>query len=275
MNPDRSVERAARSFMEEGSHAAPPRVVEDALRLIEHIPQERDWFPWRFSTMLNPTRVVVLIGVIGAILVSGALFVLQRPASSVGVPEPCTSPASTPSADMQDATAADLRATFTSQTHGYSVRIPCDWTATPASATWAGDAPDATADFMDVLRGPTTRLVAASAPLHGQTPQEWMSAYATRFGLDGVGECDVLPADWPRIMVGTVEGYLDGNGCVAHDSFVPDATFYEAVTFTGDRVYLFWLEGRVSRSAFDALLSTITLEPGAASAASPSPATST
>jgi len=272
MIDDRTLERAARSFIEEGPTAAPPRVVEEALRLIDHIPQERDWIPWRFPNMFNPARIAVLVAVIGAIVLGGAFLVLRQPSSRVGNPDPCASPASTPIPTATGITDSDLRVTFTSVVHGYSVRIPCGWTASPATTTWAGDAPDATAEFMDRLQGTTVRLVAASAALAGQTPESWMEAYANRFGLDGVGECDVLPADWPRITIGGQAGYLDGNGCVAHESSIPDAVFYEAVTFVDGRVYLFWLEGRVDRAYVDAMLSTVRFDASSAiddAAASP------
>ena len=96
MTDDRSLERAARSWIEVGPTRAPDAAVEAALRRIQTTPQERDWLPWRFPKMLTPTRVA-LAAVIG-VLVVGAAFLtfdrLQPPA--VGVPGPTPSPTPTP-----------------------------------------------------------------------------------------------------------------------------------------------------------------------------------
>jgi hypothetical protein len=72
MIDDRALERAARSFIEVGPTAAPPHVVEDALVLIERLPQDRDWFPWRFPKMTLPARVAAVV-VVGALLIASAL----------------------------------------------------------------------------------------------------------------------------------------------------------------------------------------------------------
>ena len=60
MTDDRSLERAARSFIEEGPTQAPDRAVEAALLRIQTTPQERDQrVPWRFPSMTTPARVAV------------------------------------------------------------------------------------------------------------------------------------------------------------------------------------------------------------------------
>ena len=52
MTDDRSLERAARSWLENGPTEAPDRAVEAALLRIETTPQERDWHvPWRLPKM--------------------------------------------------------------------------------------------------------------------------------------------------------------------------------------------------------------------------------
>ena len=78
---DRSLERAARSWIEAGPTRAPDRAVEGALLQIETTAQERDLpVPWRLPTVTTPYRLVVaaLIAVFviggGALLLNNGLF---------------------------------------------------------------------------------------------------------------------------------------------------------------------------------------------------------
>ncbi len=67
MTDDRSLERAARSWLETGPTQAPDRAVEAALLRIETTPQERDLrIPWRLPKMSTPARVAAaaVIGVL-------------------------------------------------------------------------------------------------------------------------------------------------------------------------------------------------------------------
>ena len=83
MTDDRSLERAARSWIEAGPTQAPDRAIAAALLRIETTPQERDLrIPWRLPTMTTPARVAAA-AVIGVLAVGGAFFVL-RPADVVG-----------------------------------------------------------------------------------------------------------------------------------------------------------------------------------------------
>jgi len=73
MTDDRSLERAARSFIEAGPTEAPERAVEAALLRIESTPQERDLrIPWRFPPMTLPARIAA-VAILGALLLGGAL----------------------------------------------------------------------------------------------------------------------------------------------------------------------------------------------------------
>jgi Tol biopolymer transport system component len=92
MTDDRSLERAARSFIEAGPTQAPDRAVEAALLRIESTPQERDLrIPWRFQSMTTPARIAVA-AVLGVLLVAGAVSLFGRLGqSSVGVPGPSPS----------------------------------------------------------------------------------------------------------------------------------------------------------------------------------------
>jgi hypothetical protein len=97
MTEDRSLERAARSWLENGPTQAPDRAVEAALLRIQTTPQERDLrIPWRFSTMSTPARVATA-AVIGVLVVGGAFFILGRPGQSgVGGPGPTATSTQTP-----------------------------------------------------------------------------------------------------------------------------------------------------------------------------------
>jgi hypothetical protein len=95
MTDDRSIERAARSWLEVGPTEAPERAVEAALLQIDATTQERDWHvPWRLPKMTTPARLASA-AVVGVLVVGGAIVVLQPGRASVGGPGP--TPSSTPS----------------------------------------------------------------------------------------------------------------------------------------------------------------------------------
>jgi len=93
MTDERSLERAARSWLENGPTQAPDRAVEAALLRIQTTPQERDLrIPWRLPKMTTPARVATA-AVIGVLAVGGALFMLGRPGQTgVGGPGPSPTP---------------------------------------------------------------------------------------------------------------------------------------------------------------------------------------
>jgi hypothetical protein len=73
---DRSLERAARSWLEAGPTRAPERAVEAALQRVSHTTQERGLqVPWRFRHIVTPARLAAA-AVLGALVLGGALFVL-------------------------------------------------------------------------------------------------------------------------------------------------------------------------------------------------------
>jgi len=108
MTDDRSIERAARSWLEIGPTTAPDRAVDAALLRIESTPQERDLrIPWRITVMPMPARVAAA-ALIGVLLVGGAMFAFSWGGrSSVGAPGPSSSTVSTPSSEASPAIASD------------------------------------------------------------------------------------------------------------------------------------------------------------------------
>ncbi len=116
MTDDRSLERAARSWLENGPTQAPDRAVEAALLLIDTTPQERDWHvPWRLPKMTTPARVAAA-AVIGVLAVGGALYALAPGSSGPGGPGPAVSPTPSPppSASASPSTAPSASAVFPS-----------------------------------------------------------------------------------------------------------------------------------------------------------------
>lgn len=100
MTDDRSLERAARSWIEAGPSRAPDHVVEAALLSIQTTPQERSLrAPWRLTTMPTTARVAAAAA-IGVLVLGGALLILGRQSPSVGNPPP------TPSATAASASPA-------------------------------------------------------------------------------------------------------------------------------------------------------------------------
>jgi len=108
MSEDRSFERIAQAWLESGSTTAPERAIAAALHTIDRTPQQRAWFPRRFSTMQR--TLVVAAAVAALILAGGAGLWLGRSSVSPGgggsptpvvatpSPAPTASPAAIPSA---------------------------------------------------------------------------------------------------------------------------------------------------------------------------------
>ena len=122
MTDDRSLERAARSFIEPGPTRAPEAAVERALDAIQTTRQERDLrILRRFSTMTMTTRLAAA-AVVGVIAIGGAAFLLRPTTPDVGSKPPAaaatpSSPNSSPSdgaaqlqayRDARDAVCASL-----------------------------------------------------------------------------------------------------------------------------------------------------------------------
>jgi hypothetical protein len=81
---DRSLERAARSWLEEGPKQAPDRVVESALSHIQTTTQERDLVPWRLPKMNVFSRAVAGVAALAVVVAVGVF--IARPGPGVGGP---------------------------------------------------------------------------------------------------------------------------------------------------------------------------------------------
>ena len=88
---DRALERAARSWIEEGPTRAPDRPVDAALSRIQTTNQERDLrIPWRVPTMNPLARLAAVAAVV--ILATGVALLTIRSGGNVGAPAPSPSP---------------------------------------------------------------------------------------------------------------------------------------------------------------------------------------
>ena len=275
MTDDRSIERAARSWLEAGPTRAPEHAVDAALVRIETTPQERDWpLPlgdlWIHVTGRAMTGIVLM-----AVVLLGGILLLQPgpgpgPATSPSPrPTMSASPLSSPSPSAPTGAVPPpvLTATFTSPRNGYSVLYPGDWTTTPATVNWeAGAVNQWGSTALDELRGSSARFVGASQPLAaGETADQWLDEY-------GVGACLGPRANWLSVPIGSATGLLDADGCPApNGTIVVDGRLFDAVVIVGGRAYNFTMDGELSHADFLAVLATVTLDPASAIDGSPSP----
>jgi hypothetical protein len=259
MTDDRSLERAARSWIEVGPTAAPPHVVDAALDLIERTPQERDWFPWRFPRMTASARVLALVA-IGALILAGALAIAGTGGRGGPLPSAASSAAPQESGPVASS-AITLSDTFVSPTYGYSVDFPAGWSTKSATKVWSTGAANLWGSgFNDELSltGAGIRFSGASQSLAtGQSADDWLTAYAA--GADR--------ATWSTVPIGGETGYITADGVVAAGGTIsPGGLMFDAVVIGGDRAYNFNMDGKVDRPTFDAFLATIALDPAAVGA---------
>jgi hypothetical protein len=275
MTDDRSLERAARTWLEIGPTQAPDRPVETALALIEHTAQERAWprpldgLRWRLGT-----RPVAAMVVLAAILVGGVAILRPDPGPGPAIsPSPSPTTSSGPSASPPPAASASeagppvLTATFRSPRNGFSLTYPGDWTVTPATARWETGAINLWGSAaLDELHGSTVRFAGTSQPLAtGQTPEAWLAAHAAESCL---GE----PSSWPTVPIGTATGYITADGCEVPDPpIAKGGRIFDAVVIVGGRAYDFTMDGELTPADFVAVLAAVTLDPASAVDASPPP----
>jgi hypothetical protein len=275
MNDDRSLERAARAWLEIGPTRAPDRPVELALAEIESTSQERAWprplgnvHAWLTDRAVTAAAVLVvaLIGTVALLRADPgpgpAVSPSPSPTSSI---EPSVSPP--PAASFVEVAPPVLTATFSSPRNGFSVQYPGDWVVTEATEPWQSGAVNLWGSAaVDELRGSTVRFAGTSQPLApGQTAEDWLAAYAA-------GSCLGQPSSWPNVPIGSAMGWITANGCEVPDPpLAKGGRIFDAVAVVGGRAYNFTMDGELTPADFGAVLAAVTLDPASAVDASPPP----
>src|SRR5258706_16476656 len=99
MNDDRSLERAARSWLDEGPTQAPDRAVDAALAQIQTTNQERDLLPWRMPNMNVAIKVAAAV-IVAVVAIGGSLYLFGGPGGFGSRPTP--TPSASPPAPAAD-----------------------------------------------------------------------------------------------------------------------------------------------------------------------------
>ena len=134
MTDDRSLERAARSWLEEGPLRAPDRAVRAALARIQTAPQEPHLrVPWRYAGM-RPFAKLAAFAVIGVVAIGGSLHMLGRGFPGFGG-EPSPSPTATPTATT---TAEPTSAPLPSGSTLPALRLPATRADVAGEYGWTG-----------------------------------------------------------------------------------------------------------------------------------------
>lgn len=135
MTDDRTLERAARSWLEEGPTLAPDRAVDGALSRIQTISQERDLrIPWRSPAM---NRFVIPAMTALAVVLVAVLLVPRFASNNVGpqpsstpVPTIASSPSPTPRAmtrSMEGGTLGAATYAVTEFAVPFTITLPSGW----------------------------------------------------------------------------------------------------------------------------------------------------
>ena len=256
MTDDRSLERAARSWLEVGPTEAPPHAVDAALLRIQTTSQERDWNVPRRAISMSPFARLTAAATLGVLLVGGVLLI-TRPGSGVGgpsaPPSASVSPsavAAVPSGPASPAIPA-LDSTFTSTTNAFTVGYPRDRPVTRATLVWRVDDYGNYDSALSDLIGTDRRFLGSSTRLApGESFEHWFAAYdATRL----VPTC-VAPAREEPVTIDGLDGVLDLH-C--------PALYAEAVVNKGNRVWVFTTWHPEEMALFSTMLESIKLTPPA------------
>ena len=203
MIDDRTLERAARSWIELGPTEAPDRAIEAALRRIEITPQERaPWIPRRFLPMTFPARLAAL-AVLGA-LVLGAIAMLGGPGGSSP-----TTPTSVPTA----APAAVVSAT------------PSE-TPSPAGSPAISDIDYSYLPGRILLEHLGNAIDLSEFPTQDYHPERRRFYFMDPTDMTGKTAVEFLPGQ-PSTGKTAADISADGTKIVFAD-FVPDSRLYEA-----------------------------------------------
>lgn len=92
MTDDRTLDRVARSWLEEGPTRAPDRPVEAALARIQTTPQERDLrLPWRYRQMNSSLKLAVGAAAVAVAAILVVNVLPKSPGPGIGTPPPSAS----------------------------------------------------------------------------------------------------------------------------------------------------------------------------------------
>jgi hypothetical protein len=214
----------------------------------------------RRAPVQNPLLSLARSATIVLVLIVGG-FVALRGFNQLGAgqsprPSPRASPIPVPA----------LTQTFVSPRNGFSVRYPAGWSTQPATTSWRpGTYVPIGNSALDVLQldGQARLAIASQRLAGGQTEATWLASFNQPYDL---GSCTGDRASWPRVTVDGQLGYLDVEACPAAADVgfsSPDLRF-DVIVFSGDRWYEIKLDGVVDRAYFEAILSTIRLDPARA-----------
>jgi hypothetical protein len=255
MNDDRTLERAARSWLEAGPTEAPDHAVEAALLRIQTTHQERDVrVPWRARSMFGiSSRFLVAAAVAIAVFVGGALLLRPGGNSSVGGPSPVpsashtTSAASSPTVrpSQRSAPVGALSQTHASDLYRYAIQFPADWQLKAGTADGVPDTVPSDLSlgrddmYSDTASGSGHGLMVTSAPLGAKRDLAGWSALVThqvgtKFGAYlKLAACDQST----RALV------LDGEPATEVDFQCPGGTWLWVTAIHGGRAYqVAWLD---------------------------------
>jgi hypothetical protein len=176
MNDKRDFDRAVDLWLDDGSDATPPEVIDAVLLAVRSTPREWDFrIPWRTSPM---KRLAYAIAAVAALAVSATAFSALSPRFGIG-----SSP--TPTATIQGFSR------FNSTVHGISIDYPSDWQVRPATEPWTGgelnfDSPAADVIF-DPILGDRLYIALASQPRPGATQSDQFDLIEESGICDAVG----------------------------------------------------------------------------------------
>lgn len=276
MTDDRSLERAARAWLELGPSRAPDQAVETALRRIASTSQERAWpMPWRWPVRGRVVPVTAAILAVVVLVLGGTLLLQWRPAPGpISQPTPSPSPSASPAASASPSgpVVPPLSQESRSRLYGYTVWYPQGWRVTPAAEPWLlGTTVSWGAPTVDDLHGSDVRLSVASRQLDpGETAAQRLQSMVEASPI-----CDAKRPSLDTVSVGGETGTVAVNGCSTRTGFnggiSPQGYVYAVVLVYQDRAYEFILDGNVDPYYLEEILATVTLEPWLAVDPSPSP----
>jgi hypothetical protein len=169
--------------------------------------------------------------------------------------------------------APQLDGVYTSRQHGYTLHYPAQWALLGRAAEFGPSdrMPVPQNPSLDVIGSPTQRLSVTSRLLEGASEQAWAQAFCEATQTHWSPPCDQDVANWERVPLANDEAWVLVNGDTAAAFPAADSREYIATAVKGGRAYEIRLEGDVERTLFDAILASMSLDPGSAADTPPQP----